>query len=91
MRERTSKVRYLGEWTFAVFLRIEKADVSEKLRVFDMYEDLWKYLTTEALPELPNGATPERFELLNTPSVSASYDDGTEDYQTNYRLVFIAY
>lgn len=80
----------LGEWCFAVYLRINKADISDKLTVFDLYADLWKYLTENELPVLMNGAVPVRFEQLNTPSQTASYDNGTEDYQTNYRLLFRA-
>jgi len=79
---------YLGEWSFVVMLRINKADTSEKLAVFDLFADLWKYFTSGALPVLPDGTTPKYFELLNTPSASTIYDNGTEDYQTNYRLVF---
>lgn len=79
---------FLGEWSFAVCLRIHKPDTYDKLEVLDLFEDFSAYLESGSLPSLPEGSEAVKFELLNTPSLSAAYDDDTEDYQANYRLIY---
>lgn len=81
---------YIGVWSFAVYLRLNKADTSVKLDVLDLYEDLLAYFESADLPILGDGMTATKIELLTTPSLAASYDNGTEDYQATYRLVYSA-
>ena len=81
---------YIGVWSFAVYLRLNKADTSAKLDVLDLYEDLLAYFKTAELPQLDEGMKATKIELLTTPSLAASYDNGTEDYQATYRLVYSA-
>ncbi len=80
---------YIGVWSFAVYIRLNKADTSEKLEALDLYEDLLKYFR-RGLPELCSGAEAIKIELLSTPALAAAYDNGTEDYQATYRLRYKA-
>lgn len=49
-----------------------------------------QYFKTAELPQLGEGMKATKIELLTTPSLAASYDNGTEDYQATYRLVYSA-
>ena len=46
---------YIGVWSFAVYLRLNKADTSAKLDVLDLYEDLLAYFKSAELPQLDVG------------------------------------
>lgn len=80
---------YIGVWSFAVYLRLNKADTAEKLDALDLFDDLRAYFK-EKLPALAEGATANKIEQLTTPYMSAADDDGTEDYQATYRLEYKA-
>ena len=80
---------YIGVWSFAVYIRLNKADTGDKLEALDLYEDLLKYFK-RGLPELCSGAEAITIELLTTPALAAAYDDGSEDYQATYRLQYKA-
>ena len=79
---------YIGMYTFAVYIRIRQADTGEKLEILDLYDDLLSYFKSGQLPDLSSEAEPRYIELLTTPSLADTYDDGTEDYQATYRLVY---
>lgn len=81
---------FIGMYSFAVYFRLNKADTGEKLEALDLYDDLLAYFKSGALPDLSSEATPRYLELLTTPALAVSYDDGTEDYQATYRLVYKA-
>ena len=81
---------YIGMYNFAVYIRLNKADTSQKLEVLDLYDDLMEYFKSDAKPDLGEGATTRYFELLSTPALAVRYDDGSEDYQASYRLVYKA-
>lgn len=80
---------YIGNYSFAVYIRMKQADTGNKLDVLDLYEDLRKYFAS-ALPRLRDGAVAIKLETLSTPALAAAYDDGTEDYQATYRLEYKA-
>ena len=79
---------YIAMYSFAVYFRLNKADTSEKLEALDLYDDLLSYFKSGALPELSSEVTERYFELQTTPALAVRYDDGTEDYQATYRLVY---
>ena len=81
---------YIGMYNFAVYIRLNKADTSEKLEVLDLYDDLMEYFKSDAKPDLGDGATTKEFVLLSTPALAVTYDDSSEDYQATYRLVYKA-
>ena len=80
---------YIGVWSFAVYIRLNKADTSDKLEALDLYEDLLRYFKS-GLPTLEDHAEAILIEMLSTPALAAAYDDGTEDYQATYRLRYKA-
>lgn len=79
---------YIGVWGFAVYLRLNKADTSEKLDALDLYDDVLTYFEESELPVLEEGMTANKIELRTTPSLAALYDNGTEDYQATYQLIY---
>lgn len=84
---------YIGVWAFAVYVRINGTDTAGKFDAIAALEGLADWLnekntdkTFVNLPTLDNGNTAIKIEMTATPSIAASYGDGTIDYQAIFEL-----
>lgn len=89
-----SKVReyvtgsYIGQFPFALFLRIEGADTKSRLNALETLNKAAAWLTSAALPIISADIKAQRFELTSLPAQDAVYDDASEDYQAIFRFTF---
>ena len=86
---------YLGEYPFAVYIRIEGVDTESKYDATGCLLGLAKWFneknadgTRKNLPELTDGCKAIKIELESLPSLAARYNDGTEDYQALFKMQY---
>lgn len=86
---------YMGEYPFAVYVRIEGVDTESKLDATGCLLGLAKWLnekdpdgTRKNLPVLTGDRTAIKIELESLPSIAAKYNDGTEDYQALFKMQY---
>ena len=87
---------YIGEWKFALYIRIEAKDTASRLDAFGVLNAVnqWFSETDEDgawvnLPIIDDKRTATKVEMLSSPSIAARYADGTEDYQAIFTLEYI--
>ena len=80
---------YMGQWPFAVYMRIKPKDTGARIDASQVLKDLTEYLTDDGAP-LPVLLDPTMeaiiIELTATPVAMGGQVDGTIDYQTLFRL-----
>ena len=86
---------YIGEYPFAVYIRIAGIDTESKLDATGCLLGLAEWLdeenpngTKKHLPALSGDKTALKIELESMPSIAARYDDGTEDYQALFKMQY---
>lgn len=78
---------FVGQWSFAVYVRTSNADTRRKLDARKTLHSLDKWLS-ENLPSLSNGNTAVKIEMTATPAIAARYENGIDDYQAIFALTF---
>ena len=88
---------YIGVWNFAVYIRINAEDTASRIDATGALQDLADWLQARDengefanLPDLDDTKTAIKFDMTSTPSISARYDDGVEDYQAILSLEYKA-
>lgn len=86
---------YVGEYPFAVYVRVESVDTESKLDATGCLLGLAKWLdekdpdgTKKNLPVLTGGRAAIKIELESLPSLATRFDDGTEDYQALFKMQY---
>lgn len=86
---------YIGEYPFAVYIRVDGSDTASRLDATGSLLGLSKWLderntdgTRKNLPILGSERTAVKIELESYPSIAARYDDGTEDYQALFKMQY---
>lgn len=79
---------YIGQFPFALFLRIEGNDTKSRLGALETLNKAAAWLTSAALPIISTDITAQRFELTSLPAQDAVYEDASEDYQAIFRFTF---
>lgn len=79
---------FVGQWPFAVYVRMSASDTAKKFNAVSTLEDLNEWLSSEQLPDLGIGRTANKFEMTALPSIAATYDDGSVDYQAIFQLEY---
>lgn len=86
---------YIGQWMFAVYIRIAGEDTASRFDAVGCLNELSKWLQEKDengdfvnLPMIDDDRTATGIEMTTTPSLAARYEDGTEDYQAIYVLEY---
>lgn len=87
---------YIGEWNFAVYMRVRNIDTASRLDAISCLTELAEWLTEQNsegvylhLPVIDDDRTAVGITLSSTPSIAARYENGTEDYQVLMALEYI--
>lgn len=88
---------YLGSYPFSVYIRVDGIDTATRLDASSALQGLFDWLTERDeegtytnLPTLDEGKKATSIEMTSLPSLSARYEDGTEDYQAIFELEYKA-
>ena len=88
---------YIAVWTFAVYIRVSGEDTASRLDAIACLNDLasWLMETDDEgnfvrLPTIDDNRRPTSIEQTQTPSIAARYENGNEDYQVVFRLIYKA-
>ena len=79
---------FTGAWPFAVYVRMSASDTAKKFDAVSILETLNQWLMTQPVPDLGTGRTATRFEMTSLPSIAATYEDGSTDYQAIFQLEY---
>lgn len=79
---------FKGAWPFAVYVRMAASDTAKKFDAVSVLETLNQWLMTQPVPDLGTGRTATRFEMTSLPSIAATYEDGSTDYQAIFQLEY---
>lgn len=79
---------FKGVWPFAVYVRMSASDTAKKLNAVSVLESLNQWLMTQPVPQLGTGRTATQFEMTSLPSIAATYEDGSVDYQAIFQLEY---
>ena len=79
---------FTGAWPFAVYVRMAASDTAKKFDAVSLLETLNQWLMTQPVPDLGTGRTATRFEMTSLPSIAATYEDGSTDYQAIFQLEY---
>ena len=79
---------FKGAWPFAVYVRMSASDTAKKFDAVSVLETLNQWLMTQPVPDLGTGRTATRFEMTSLPSIAATYEDGSTDYQAIFQLEY---
>lgn len=79
---------FTGEWPFAVYVRLAGSDTAKRLDAVAILESLNDWITTADLPDIGNNRTANGFEMTALPSIAATYEDGSTDYQAIFKLEY---
>ena len=86
---------YIGQWSFAVYMRINAEDSAARLSASAALYDLAEWFRAKDgsgafshLPTIDSKRTATRIEMSTTPALAAQYDGGVEDYQAVYQLEY---
>lgn len=79
---------FTGAWPFAVYVRMAASDTAKKFDAVSVLETLNQWLMTQPVPDLGTGRTATRFEMTSLPSIAATYEDGSTDYQAIFQLEY---
>lgn len=86
---------YSAIWPFSVIVRTANADTAHKIDARKVLENLdaWFSIKNDLgkranLPKLTSGNAAIRIDMTSTPSIAARYDNGIDDYQAVFSLIF---
>ena len=79
---------FTGAWPFAVYVRMAASDTAKKFDAVSLLETLNQWLMTQPVPDLGTGRTATGFEMTSLPSIAATYEDGSTDYQAIFQLEY---
>ena len=75
-------------WPFSVYVRIIGSDENEMFDAIACLCGLDDWLQSNDLPDLGENREVQKLEMVTHPSIAASYDDGTRDYQAIFNLTY---
>lgn len=79
---------FTGAWPFAVYVRMSASDTAKKFNAVSILETLNSWLMQAAVPDLGADRVANRFEMTALPSIAATYEDGSVDYQALFQLEY---
>lgn len=79
--------RFIGRWPFALVVRVDAEDTQRRLGAVEEIAALGGWLR-ENFPVLGEGRMCLEVEMTGLPAQAAAYEDGTEDYQAVFALVY---
>lgn len=81
---------FIGQWPFAVYVRISGSDTAKKLEAQKILEQIGDWMSEAELPDIGAGRVPEEIDMEGLPYIAAAYEDGSIDYQAVFRLGYKA-
>jgi hypothetical protein len=83
---------YIGNWAFAVYIRIRNADTRDRIDAGGCLSDLAEWFRTTELPDLSSiNKNAISIEMTASPHKSAIYEDKTEEWQVVFMLRYKNY
>lgn len=79
---------FVGDWPFAVYVRIQKNDTGSRIKAARTLDDLGKWLTAQEVPEIGMNRTANKVEITGLPSIATINEDGSEEYQAVYCMEY---
>ena len=79
---------YIGDWPFAVIIRIQASDTTSRANAIKALYDLGQWLEAQTNPDIGTGRTAIRTEMTGLPSLSVINEDGSEEYQAIYAMTY---
>ncbi|MBR4694674.1 MAG: hypothetical protein IKO94_01170 [Selenomonadaceae bacterium] len=79
---------FTGAWPFAVYVRLSASDTAKKLDAVETLENLDQWMSSADLPDLGENRVADHIEMTALPSVAATYEDGSVDYQALFQLIY---
>lgn len=76
------------QWPFAVYARIRGDDSKGRYDAVQTLTDLDEWVSSAPLPDLGKWREAQKIEMTSLPSLAATYDDGTQDYQAVFSLKY---
>lgn len=77
---------YIGNWAFAVYIRLKNADTKDRIDAGGCLSDLAEWFRTQ-LPDLSSiNKQAIEIEMTGSPHKSAIYEDRTEEWQVIFML-----
>ena len=81
------KGRYIGNWAFAMYIRIENPDTNDRISASGVLTDLACWFEQGNLPDLSSiNKEAINIEMTASPHKSTVYEDGTEEWQVVFML-----
>jgi hypothetical protein len=78
----------IGDWPFAVYVRIQKADTATRANAIKWLYDLGQWLSAQANPDIGLTRTAQKIEITSLPSIATINEDGSEEYQAVYTMEY---
>ena len=83
---------YIGNWAFAVYIRIRNADTKDRIDAGGCLSDLAEWFKNATLPDLSSiNKNAISIEMTSSPHKSAVYEDKTEEWQVVFMLRYKNY
>jgi len=86
---------YIGQWSFAVYMRINAEDSAARLSASTALNELAEWFRMKDasgaflnLPVIDRYRTATKIDMSTTPALAAQFDGGIEDYQAVYQLEY---
>lgn len=86
---------YIGQWSFAVYMRIDAEDSAARLSASAALNELAEWFREKDtrgafihLPIIDRQRTATKIEMSTAPALAAQFESGIEDYQAIYRLEY---
>ena len=86
---------YIGLWNFGIYMRVSGEDTASRLDALSCLSECSQWLMEKDesgkpknLPVIDSNRTPMKFEVTNSPSVAARYNNGVEDYLVTMSLEY---
>jgi hypothetical protein len=79
---------YIGNWPFAVYVRVQKANTAARANAIKWLYDLGQWLSAQANPDIGLKRTAQKVDITSLPSISAINEDGSEEYQAIYTMEY---
>lgn len=86
---------YIGQWSFAVYMRINAEDSAARLSASAALNELADWFREKDasgafvnLPIIDLNRRATKIEMSTTPALAAQFDGGVEDYQAVYQLEY---
>lgn len=79
---------FVGDWPFAVYVRIHKADTASRANAMKTLDALGRWIATQPPPTIGANRTANKVEITGLPSIAARNDDNSEEYQALYCMEY---